>query len=121
MFAHVLRQLTPSVWWLNPISDTDRPALGVVVGERGSLIVDAGNSPAHVLALRGELARHGLPAPRLVALTHWHWDHVFGVAALGAPAIASRETQRVVRVLAGLPWDDEALDRRVAEGTEIAF
>jgi glyoxylase-like metal-dependent hydrolase (beta-lactamase superfamily II) len=121
MPAHTLRQLTPRVWWLNPLSDTDRPTLGVVAGQRGSLIIDAGNSPAHIAALRAELERHGLPAPRLVALTHWHWDHIFGAAALDVPAIAGRETQRVVRALAGLPWDDEALDRRVAAGTEIAF
>lgn len=121
MHSHTLSQLTPRVWWLNPISATDRPTLGVVAGERGSLIVDAGNSPAHVHALRAELERHGLPAPILVALTHWHWDHVFGAAALGVPAIASRETQRVVGVMAGLDWGDQALDARVEAGIEIAF
>lgn len=121
MPEHSLSQLTPRVWWLNPISATDRPTLGVVAGARGSLIVDAGNSPAHILALRAELERHGLPAPRLAALTHWHWDHVFGAAALDVPALASRETQRVVGVMAGLDWGDPALDERVAAGVEIAF
>ena len=68
-----------------------------------------------------QASRHGLPAPRLVAITHWHWDHIFGAAALDVPAIASRETRRVARVLAGLRWDDESLDRRVEAGEEIAF
>jgi glyoxylase-like metal-dependent hydrolase (beta-lactamase superfamily II) len=121
MSAHTLRRLGERVWWLNPVAATDRPTLGVVVGERGSLVVDAGNSPAHIRTLLAEMDRHGLPAPRLVALTHWHWDHVFGLASLGAPALASPETQRVLGVMAGLDWGDEALDRRVAEGSEIAF
>lgn len=121
MPEHVLRQLTPRVWWLNPVSTTDRPTLGVVAGDRASLVVDAGNSPDHARALRGELERAGLPAPRLAVLTHWHWDHVFGAATLDLPALASTETQRVVTVMAGLDWSDAALDQRVAEGIEIAF
>lgn len=121
MPEHSLSRLTERVWWLNPVSATDRPTLGLVAGERGALVVDAGNSAAHARALLAEAARHGLPAPSLAALTHWHWDHVFGLAALGVPALASRETQRVVQVMAGLAWDDAALDARVAAGAEIAF
>jgi glyoxylase-like metal-dependent hydrolase (beta-lactamase superfamily II) len=121
MPTHALHQLTARVWWLDPFGETDRPALGVVAGERGSLIIDAGNSPAHVRALREQLERHGLPAPQLAALTHWHWDHIFGADELGVPALASHETQRVARALAGLGWDDESLDQRVEAGTEIAF
>jgi glyoxylase-like metal-dependent hydrolase (beta-lactamase superfamily II) len=121
MITHTLHQLTDHVWWLDPWSATDRPTLGVIVGANGSLIVDAGASPAHVHALHAELQRHSLPAPRLVALTHWHWDHVFGLATLAVPALASHETQRIVQVMAGLEWSDAALDARVAAGSEIAF
>lgn len=121
MPPHTLHQLTPRVWWLDPYAATDRPTLGVIVGERGCLLVDAGASPDHVAALRGEMARHSLPAPLLVALTHWHWDHVFGAASLGVPVIASRETRRALLQLAALDWGDAALDARVAAGVEIAF
>jgi glyoxylase-like metal-dependent hydrolase (beta-lactamase superfamily II) len=121
MPEHTLRRLTAHVWWLNPYADTDRPTLGVVVGSAGSLVVDAGASPAHARALLAELARHALPPPRFVVLTHWHWDHIFGLTALDAPALASMETQRIVGVMAGLDWSDAALDERVAQGREIAF
>lgn len=121
MPTHTLHQLTPRAWWLDPYAATDRPALGVIVGDRGSLVVDAGASPDHVAALRGEMARHGLPAPHFVALTHWHWDHVFGAASLGVPAVAGRETRRILLRLAALDWGDAALDERVAAGAEIAF
>lgn len=120
MNERTLQQIAPRSYWLPPDSATDRPLLGVVAGARGALIVDAGNSPAHAGMLQAELAARGI-RPHLCALTHWHWDHVFGAAALGLPAIAQRETARIVRVLAGLSWSDAALDARVAAGTEIAF
>jgi glyoxylase-like metal-dependent hydrolase (beta-lactamase superfamily II) len=121
MPEQTLRQLTPRVWWLPPDSTTDRPALGAIVGTHGTLVVDAGNSPAHARLLLAELERHGLPPPRFAALTHWHWDHVFGTAAFDVPTFAHRETQHIVRVMASLDWSDAALDQRVVDGREIAF
>ncbi len=120
MNQQTLQQIAPRSYWLPPDSATDRPLLGVVAGSRGALIVDAGNSPAHAGILQAELAARGI-RPRFCALTHWHWDHVFGAAALGLPTAAHHETARIVRVLAGLSWSDAALDERVAAGTEIAF
>jgi glyoxylase-like metal-dependent hydrolase (beta-lactamase superfamily II) len=121
MSEHTLRQLSPHSWWLSPYAATDRPTLGVVVGGAGSLVVDAGASPEHARTLLAAMEQHGLPPPRFVALTHWHWDHVFGLAAFDAPAIANVETQRIVGVMAELDWGDAALDERVAAGQEIAF
>ena len=121
MSDHTLHQLTAHTWWLTPLSDTDRPTLGAVVGARGTLVIDVGNSPAHAHALRAALHHYGLPAPQFAALTHWHWDHVFGAATLDVPTFASTETQRVVRVMAELDWSDTALDGRVTTGREIAF
>jgi glyoxylase-like metal-dependent hydrolase (beta-lactamase superfamily II) len=119
--SHTLRQLTSRVWWMNPVHTTDRPALGVVVGERDTLVIEAGNSADHVRVLQTELERHGLPTPNFVALTHWHWDHIFGGPAFAAPLLAGIETQRIVRQLASFDWSDAALDERVADGREIAF
>ena len=121
MSAHQLNQITPHVYWLSPDSTTDRPVLGAIVGSRGKVLVDAGNSPAHVQILLDELSRRQLPAPTFCMLTHWHWDHVFGAAALDVPIFAHVEARRSITVMAGLDWSDAALDRRVADGTEIAF
>ena len=93
--------------------------LGAILGNNGALIVDAGNSPAHANALLEGLRQ--LAEPKYVALTHWHWDHVFGTAAFDVPIVAHEETRRIVEHMAQLDWSDEALDRRVAEGTEIEF
>lgn len=116
-----LNQLTDHVHWLAPDGTTDRPTLGAVVGSRGTLIVDAGNSPTHANILLNALTRNQLPAPTYLVLTHWHWDHVFGTAAFNIPSIASPETKAVMEQMAVWDWSDEALDERVEAGVEIAF
>jgi len=118
---HTFHQISPHAHWLSPDSTTDRPVLGVISGERGSLIVDAGNSSAHAQILLDEIERHGLSTPSDLFLTHWHWDHVFGAARFGLPTFAHRETVRIVERMAGFDWSDAALDRRVRDGLEIDF
>lgn len=117
-----LQRLTERVYWLTPDSRTDRPALGAIVGANGTLMVDAGNLPPHVELFLKALAAEGIPTPRYVALTHWHWDHVFGAAALrGIPIFAHHETARQIKIQVAYDWSDVALDRRVENGLEIAF
>lgn len=116
-----LQKLSPHVYWLPPDERTDRPILGAVAGERATLLVDAGNSPAHARLLLDEITRLELPPPQFLVLTHWHWDHVFGTAAINLPAFAHPETKRRIEEMAGLDWSDAALDERVAAGLEIAF
>jgi glyoxylase-like metal-dependent hydrolase (beta-lactamase superfamily II) len=121
MSKPTFRQATPHVHYLEPDERTDRPALGVIIGERRTLIVDAGNSAAHAHLLLGHLVAAEIPPPSLVAITHWHWDHVFGIATLNVPTLAHVETRRIVSDMARLDWSDHALDRRVEQGLEIAF
>lgn len=116
-----LNQISPRVYWLPPDSTTDRPILGAVAGERGTLIIDAGNSPAHAQQFQQALAGVNVAPPKFMVLTHWHWDHVFGTSAWSLPAFASVETQHKLIEMAGLDWSDEALDERVAAGIEIEF
>lgn len=121
MSTDLLNQISPHVYWLPPDSATDRPVLGVVAGSRGSLIVDAGNSPAHTHLLLEEIAKQGIAPPLFAMLTHWHWDHVFGSSALQVPTFAHYETRRIVTLMAQMNWSDAALDERVENGTEIPF
>ena len=121
MISHTFQQISSHGYWLSPDHTTDRPTLGVIAGAHGTLVIDAGNSPAHVQVLLRAMTQHHLSPPTFAVLTHWHWDHVFGTSALDVPTLASQETARIVRVLAALNWSDAALDQRVADGTEIAF
>lgn len=100
---------------------TDRPNIGLIRGRRRALLFDAGNSEAHTLLLKQELEEAGLPMPDCVALSHWHWDHSFGAAFWGAGVIAGRETDAQLRKMARWQWDDDAMQRRIDAGEEIAF
>lgn len=121
MPQNYLNLISPRILWSPPDDERDRPVMGLVVGGRGSLVVETGASPAHACQFRSAVARMGVHAPRYAAVTHWHWDHVFGTEALGLPTIGHVETRKRVLEMGRLDWRDEALDLRVAEGKEIAF
>jgi glyoxylase-like metal-dependent hydrolase (beta-lactamase superfamily II) len=121
MTRAVLQQITHHVHWLAPDERTDRPVLGAVVGDHGSLIVDAGNSPIHAQQLLASLSHLPDLLIKYLVITHWHWDHVFGASAFDAPMFAHEETTRHIAEMAHWDWSDEALDMRVQEGIEIAF
>lgn len=115
-----LVRLSPHVVWMPP-GPPDRPSLCAVTGERGTLMLDAGASDAHARLFLEGLGEMGIARPRTVALTHWHWDHVFGAAEIGAPVICSALTAGELQRLANDDWNDAALDARVESGEEIAF
>ena len=79
MSNHHFNQITPHVYWLSPDSTTDRPILGAIVGSRGTLLVDVGNSPAHVQIVLGELAKRQLPAPTFASTNGFVQGVNFGV------------------------------------------
>lgn len=99
----------------------DRPSLCAVVGAKRTVMLDSGASDSHAQAFLDGLASYGVRPPDFIVLTHWHWDHVFGAAAVGVPIIAQRMTAAQLTRMADLAWDDAALDTRVASGDEIAF
>ncbi len=117
----VFEQVSAHVDRFTPDERFDRPALGAVHGDRATLLVEGGASESHLGAFAAELAARGRPPVAAIALTHWHWDHSFGSAAVPAPVIAHRETAAALAVQAEYEWTDDALDERVRDGREIAF
>jgi glyoxylase-like metal-dependent hydrolase (beta-lactamase superfamily II) len=84
-------------------------------------MLDSGASPAHADLFLSELRAITPRCPDWVLLTHWHWDHTFGLAHLGIPAIGQKNITANLKRLQGLAWDDAALAARVASGAEITF
>jgi glyoxylase-like metal-dependent hydrolase (beta-lactamase superfamily II) len=115
------RTLSAHVDMFTPDERRDRPALGAVHGEHGMLLVEGGASTAHLVAFVAELERRGRPPVVGIVLTHWHWDHSFGSAAVDTPVIAHRLSAEALTRQAAFDWSDEALDARVAAGTELDF
>lgn len=104
-----LKRLTERVWYLPHEKERDRPALGYVRGDRWCLAVDAGHSAAHVREFYKALECEGLPLPSLTAITHWHWDHAFGMDATCGLTVANGRTAAHLAV---------ARDRLRREGRE---
>ncbi len=115
-----LSQITDHVYWMSP-GKPDRPSLCAVVGTNRTLMLEAAASAAHARLFLDRLTAAQVPHPDYVALTHWHWDHIFGAAELNIPIIAHRQTAQEIAVQAAYQWTDDALDERVANGREIAF
>ena len=79
--------------WISPFEkERDRPILGYIKGDNLSIAVDAGHSEAHTAEFYTALKQAGLPLPKITVLTHWHWDHTFGMHAVNGICIASRLT-----------------------------
>lgn len=113
---HQFERLTPHIVIMHAEHETDRPILAAIAGQRRTLLLDAGNSPAHARLFREELQRRGLEQPSLLALTHWHWDHSFGMAGWNLPAVAHTETAKALTRLSALEWNEAELARLAAEG-----
>ena len=87
-----LKRLTEHIWVMPYEEERDRPNLGYVKGDHWSLAIDAGHSAAHVGEFYALLEKENLPLPRLTVLTHWHWDHTFGMHAVKGLTLANGKT-----------------------------
>ena len=66
--------------------------VGLVVGAESALVVDTGCSPAQGAAIRRAAEDvAGVPVAAVV-VTHWHWDHWFGLAGFAGVASYGHES-----------------------------
>ena len=107
-----LNRLTERIWVFPFEQERDRPNLSYIRGDRWSLAVDAGHSEAHTKAFYYRLEEAGLPLPRLTVLTHWHWDHTFGMHAVHGLCAANEKTNEYLKAIR------EKIER---EGVEAFF
>ena len=71
------------------LAEPESANLGLIVGSHGALLVDTGSTPAQGRALRASLAAVTDVPLTAVVVTHWHYDHAFGLAAFAdVPRIA---------------------------------
>ena len=105
-----LNRLTERVWVYPYEEKRDRPNLSYIRGDNWSLAVDAGHSKEHTREFYRALEEEGLPLPQLTVITHWHWDHTFGMHAVHGLCLANERTNQYL----------DAFRRRLeAEGTEF--
>lgn len=88
-----LTKVTDHIWYYPFEKERDRPILGYVKGDNWSLAVDAGHSKVHTLEFYSALEKARLPMPSVTVLTHWHWDHSFGMWAIKGKCISNERTK----------------------------
>ena len=92
MALSTLTRISPRIVLLPAMHETDRPLLAAIQGTDKTVLVDAGDSPAHAQEFQRLLALEDIRADRLV-LTHHHWDQTFGLAAFDVPVVAHVNTR----------------------------
>ena len=89
-----LIRFSSRIWYATFEEERDRPCLGYIRGDNWSVAVDAGHSDAHVDEFYDALKKEQLPLPELTVITHWHWDHSFGMHRVNGLCIANSRTNR---------------------------
>lgn len=92
-----LTKVTDRVWFYPFEKERDRPILGYIKGDNISIAVDAGHSDAHTKEFYSALEAAGLPLPKVTVLTHWHWDHTFGMHSVNGICISNSLTDSYLR------------------------
>ena len=92
-----LERLTERIWIYPFEEERDRPTLGYIKGDHWSFAVDAGHSANHTADFYNAIDAANLPLPALTVLTHWHWDHTFGMHAVSGLTLANTKTNDHLR------------------------
>ncbi|MGL4772611.1 MAG: MBL fold metallo-hydrolase [Clostridium sp.] len=117
----MFNKLTNRVYYMDFVQEGDRPVLGLVVGDKYSLVIDGGNSEAHAKEFLNHVEKLDIPKIKYLVLTHWHWDHVFGISTFNATNIVSKKSNEKLNWMKGLKWTDDEIRKRVEIGEEIEF
>lgn len=116
-----LMKLSERIYMLPFVQKTDRPNLFYIKGDNYSVAIDAGNSKTHVEEFYGELKKNGFELPKYTIITHWHWDHTFGLHAISGTSIASTLTNQKLLEVAKWEWTKEKMAEREVTGEDIPF
>ena len=60
-----------------------------------------------------------LRLPDFTVITHWHWDHTFGMHAVSGKTVACHLTNEKLSEVQEWEWTDEAMERRLQSGQGI--
>ncbi len=106
------RQLADGIYIA--VLEPEAVTIGLVTGATGALLVDTGSSPAQGRAVRRSLTAVTEVPLVAVAVTHWHYDHAFGLAAFADLPSIGHET------LADRLRSDEARREAARLGVDVA-
>lgn len=92
-----LTKLTNRIYFLEHDPEVDRPMLAYIKGDKLSLAIDAGYSSSHVQDFYNAIELENFRKPDFTVITHWHYDHTFGMHAISGISIAHKKTNAFLK------------------------
>lgn len=114
-------KVTDKIYYFSGEQEIDRPFLYYIKGNDYSVAVDAGQSKEHVEQFYDAIQKEGFSFPKYTIITHWHWDHSFGLPYIQGKSISSELTKQQLDVVSDWKWNKADMEQRVKDGTDIAF
>lgn len=114
-------KVTDKIYFFSGEQETDRPFLYYIKGSNYSVAIDAGQSKEHVEQFYSAIQKEGFEVPKYTIITHWHWDHTFGLPYIQGKSISNQLTQQQLEVVSNWEWTGKDMEQRVKDGTDIEF
>lgn len=92
-----LTKLTNRIYFLVHEPEVDRPMLAYIKGDKLSLAIDAGYSSSHVQDFYNAIELENFKKPDFTVITHWHYDHTFGMHAISGISVAYDKTNEFLK------------------------
>ena len=92
-----LQKVSDRLYYLPHDENYDWCVIGLVIGDKHTMMLDAGAGERHTKLFMQQLEKNHLPKPDLCAVTHWHWDHSYGLASLEVTSFATKETNDLLK------------------------
>lgn len=104
----MLQKYTDRVYALPYVEGITKPALGLIVGNKHSLVVDGGQSIEHAKEFLREIHKLNIPPPKYLTLTHFHWDHIAGSETMNLTNIINFRTRdNILKIEEVIKRDEE--------------
>lgn len=116
-----LKQITNRIYYMEFMDDTDRPVLSYIKGDKYTLAIDSGNSKMHVSQFYSLLSNLGLPKPDYTVITHYHWDHTFGMSAISGKSIVCDITNLKLQQMQNWGWTENDMNIRIENRVDTEF
>lgn len=116
-----LIKLSERLYYLPYEKMADRPNLYYIKGDDYSVAVDAGNSQRHVEKFYSAIEAAGFSLPKYTIISHWHWDHTFGLKYISGRSMSTALTKEKLQEVSKWKWTLEDMKERELNKQDIPF